>query len=1017
MKTRSHSISIFILLFFLLQAKFVLGQVSANALSSDTLITSKTFKQKLEKEKVFSLFKRKRKKDQLLKNDSLQIAKADTSDVAGKDSLSRKKQISKKLLNASKRKLIVANPLKGEKNTIVKNEEKIQDFFKSDSLKRQAKDSVALTKNTEQKDSIDAPQDTVSTTKHESKMKDGIKDRFSFSEKKNIPVNPVASTKAPALPDNKITQAFHLMQNGKLQGKDSLFKKNNTDSLKNKGKQVIPALGATQNLFSKKDSLLNKKDSLFSKSKTRLKSIDLKAFVKKELKTLKPHGTISAGYDYGVLPFAAGNNYPSGGYRTEGNVAFLLLNVPLELTYYYTDVKNTIGLNNYFRISYDASRYKDQLSEKLNVKNKLKSEQLGKLQLQQQGVMQKIEYLNLLNQSTNYKFPDNDRFKNKYLGGSSKYIPKDSFTNFPNPSVSPVSIDTSKLFNQYLKTDSLTNNYSRDYSKYLPKDSLSNFSNPSVKPVSIDTSKLINQYFKTDSLKNSNDYMRKKDSISNELNAYKAKYDSINDMINKVKKEIDQINNIQKTTGTYTNPYLSKIQNILSGIQKFEIGLCHPSYSTFLVNNIPLKGINFEYAKNNKFLAFTYGTTINNLLYNPNTIQGKLQGARNLYNYFDFGNLTVGRKVLSLKGGIGAKDDSHLYVGFLLGKGRSDYMQMHLPDNSSTTYSKESNLVLELDGKYKFSDQLSVDVILGKSSIKEEDISMEQIKKSVNEIFSNYRSYAFLTRINVAIRKTKTKFTFTTRWIDPYFKSFGIGFIRSDNFRYEIKAEQQITKKIKYTIAYRREEDNLLKLYNYKNTLQSINNSLNLKLNRQLNLRLIYTPLFRELRTPSTVIKDRNTISTVILSYTPKPKVVTSQFNLLYSKYIISGDSSNINFENFTYTHQFTFKKGFKTDLNVTWFKNNLKDTLGNDTYLAVLGIGYVAQNKNSFTIAGKMAYKNKIEPQYGFVVKTNIKLYKGLSWEAQVEKIIIGDYYSSFMVEKIQQFPYYCSTRLVLNF
>ena len=509
--------------------------------------------------------------------------------------------------------------------------------------------------------------------------------------------------------------------------------------------------------------------------------------------------------------------------------------------------------------------------------------------------------------------------------------------------------------------------------------------------------------------------MHKKDSISRELINCKSKYDSINKEIASVKKEIDLIKNPESKYSKYTSPYLSKSERILNNIKKFEIGLCHPTYSTFLVNNIPLKGINIEYGEKNNFFAFTYGTTVNYLLYNTNNIQNTIQGQRNLFNYFDFADLSSGRKVLSFKGGIGAKDDSHIYVGFMLGKGRTDYL---LVDNSSST-SKESNLVLELDAKYKIAKGTSLDFILGKSSIQEEDISMEQIMKSINEIFSNYRSYAFLSRFNSEIKKTKTKLTFTVRWVDPFFNSYGLGFLRSDNLRYEIKAEQPITKKIKYTIMYRKEEDNILKLYDYKNTIQTINNSLNIKLSRQLNIRLIYAPLFRELNdnTNKTIIKDRNNISTVILSYTPKPKNVTLQFNLLYSRYLITGDSSNINFENLTYTTQVKFKSGFKTDVNVSWFKNNLKDTIGNNTYLGVLDVGYVAKNKNSFTIGGKMAVTTGLVPQFGYLAKASIKLYKGLFWEAEIQKIIIGEYYNSFMLGKIKTFPYYCNSKFVLNF
>ncbi|MCW3084176.1 MAG: hypothetical protein JWP12_1542 [Bacteroidetes bacterium] len=742
---------------------------------------------------------------------------------------------------------------------------------------------------------------------------------------------------------------------------DSSLYKNNISSLKSNLSDTL----LKQKMNDRKGLLLGKKDSLlFSSSKLNTIKPASVTFLKKQLKDLSPHGSIAVGYDYGVLPFVSGGTFPAGGYKTEGNVSFMALNIPLKLMFHFTNVKNAIGINNYFRISYDADRYKEGLSQKLSTKEKLAKDQITKLQLQQQQTMQKMQYLDFMKQSPMNSFSS----KQPLTGAGMPSVPSTRL-NDPLPDSAAFSGKKPSMYN-----------YTVDSAAYVA------------------------------------DYTRRKDSVANEIKTYTARYDSLNTAIITLKKEVDSLNSL-KERPQLNNPYLSKMENILSAVKKFEIGLCTPSYSTFLVNNIPLQGINMELEKNNHFFAFTYGTTINTLLYNTNTIQGKIQGVRNMYNYFDFGNLSSGRKIISLKGGIGAKEETHLYAGFLIAKGSTDYSHLSTVDHALLFSGKESNLVLELDAKYKFSQQLNVDFVLGKSSLKEEDVSMDQLKRSVNEIFSNYRSYAFLTKVNWDLKPTKTKFTFSVRWIDPYFKSFGLGFLRSDNLRYEVKAEQPITRKIKYTIAYKREEDNLLKLYDYKNVLQSINNTLSVKLNRYFNMRLIYAPLFRELKTSTYKLQDRNYISTAILSFIPKAKNVNAQFNVMYSKYIISGDSSKINFENLTYTHQLSFKSGFRTSLNVSWFKNNLVDTVGNDTYLSVLDVGYTAKNNSGFTLGGKAAYKKKLQPQFGFVVKATLKLYKGLYWEAEMERIIIGDYYDSFMIEKIKKFPYYCSSRLTINF
>ncbi|HEX8517245.1 MAG TPA: hypothetical protein VF868_13695 [Bacteroidia bacterium] len=731
----------------------------------------------------------------------------------------------------------------------------------------------------------------------------------------------------------------------------------NSDSLESKGPST-------------KDLLFNNSEKQYSKRATSAISPELKhenAFNPSILKeksnkkisniSLKVHGSITAGYDYGVLPYVYGDNFPTGGLRTEGNISFMAFSVPLELNYYYTTVKNVIGINNYFRISYDANRYKEQIGSASGIKKQALSKEILDLKREQQDLAKKIEF-------------------NKYMRKYPEYIPPvkgsapDSLTGMGDSLQADTTVTVPATYN-------------------FPAESSENAFKEKLKS-------------------------ERKDSISKELSDNTTKYDSISQKISAIRSRIDEISNYERHSDKYSNPYLSKAQQFLGNVKKFEIGLCNPSASTFLINNIPLQGINMEYEKNTKFLALAYGTTVNNLLYNPRSIDGVIQGTRNYYNYFNYNNLEAGRKVLMIRGGTGSKESSHLFVGALIGKGKVDYI-FTSPDYSD--HGKESNLVLEIDGKYDLSKSLSTELIVGKSSLQAADISSEQLKRSVSEIFSNYRSYAVMSRTTLALVKAKMNITGTVRWIDPYFKSLGLGFLRSDNFRYELKAEQVLNKWIKYSVALRREEDNLLRLYNYKNILYSFNNSLNLRLTRKLNLRLIYVPLFRKLQFDENTTVDRNHIATAVVSWLPKLRKVNAQFNALYSRYIIDGDSSLVNFENFSYGHQFVFKSGFKTDLNATWFRNSLSDTLGNDIYLGLLEVGYVSKKSNSISVGGKIAYKDKTEPQYGYVLRSKIHVYKGLSLEAEMAKIIIGDYYNTFDLNKIKKFPYFCKAQLSINF
>lgn len=712
-----------------------------------------------------------------------------------------------------------------------------------------------------------------------------------------------------------------------------------------------------------------KSDSIFIQTKTKVKS--LKGPVKENIKSVFQTGSIALGYDYGFLPYTVNSSVPAQAYKTEGQIGLTLLNIPVDINFFYSSQKNIIGLNNYFRISYNADRYKDNLNNKLIDQSNAYKNKLGGLSDKRQQLMQKMAYTDYLSSISPSKWPIDTTIK----------VPVKSNVN--NPS-------------------GLANSY--DVNAF---DTLS-------KP-GTDTSGIASNTI--GSTETYNVYKHKIDSVKGLYENYKKQYALVNDSIKEYQGKIDQLENYTGNGNqayAYKNPYLSKIQNIMSGIRRFEVGLCYPNYSTFLTNNVPVRGINFEYAKNNKFIAFTYGTTVSTVLYSRNDIEGFLQNTKNAYNYFDFNNVTAGRKIISAKFGAGQKENSHAFFGFLVGKGKSTYLSP-ISEGYSIN-SKECNLVLEADIRYKLTKATYFDFILGKSSIQGSDLSYENIKSAMNEIFSMYRSNALLVKLNTRIQPTNSNLNFTFRLIDPFFKSYGTGFIRSDNMRFEVKLDQPITKKIKYTGAFRYEEDNILKLMNYKNQFYSFNNTLSLKIKRSFMIRASYTPLFRDLNSDNITYRTKNSITTGVLTFAPRSKA-NIQFNILYNYYLVNTDSSAINFQNLAYSHQFIFKKGFKTGLNLSWYKNSLRDSLNNNVILGVLDLGYQFINGSSITVAGKSAYKMNKGFYPGFVLKSNVKIYKTFFWEIQVEKFIVGDLFNGYDLENLKKFPYYCSTRLIFNF
>ena len=765
-------------------------------------------------------------------------------------------------------------------------------------------------------------------------------DKDVFPKKVNVPVLP----KAPSVSDSSMRLG--------------LKKDLNKDSLKSNLKEKI----SLNNLH--KDSTLTKNSLI------------------KKLKTAFPTANLSLGYDYGFLPYTINMPAPASAIKTEGRLGLDLFNIPLDVTFFYSTQKNLIGLNNYFRISYNSDRYKDKLSNKLTGNLDSYKNQLGDLNSQKQQLMQKMAYTDYLSSISPDKWPI-DTSMNK---------PNLTATKLPE-----LKVDTSKTAFNYNKPDSL------QIKKYVSTDTLKN-----------------NQYYsKADSIAQKAIYYKNKsDSVMKLYDTYKSKYDLLNDSAKKTQAKINELETLTNSGyAPYLSklPYFNKIQNFLSGIKKFDLGLCYPNYSTFLANNIPVRGINIEYQKNNRFFGFTYGTTVSTLLYNTKNIDGFLQNVRNSYNYFDVNNLTAGRKILSVKFGVGTKENNHIFVGFLLGKGLNSYLSSTSTDIASKP--KESNLVIESDIRQKLLKNTYLDIALGKSSLQESDLSTEVIRTAAKEIFSNFRSYAFLVKLTTKIPVTKSSLTFSVRWVDPFFKSFGIGFIRSDNMRYEAKLDQPLGKVLKYTGMFRYEEDNLLKLLNYKNTFYSINNTISYKIRRGLMLRIGYTPLIRTLNGDNYHMQNKNSITTGIITFTPKSRNVQKQFNFLYNYYLVNTDSAQINFQNFAYYHQISFKGGFKTGFNLSWFKNNLKDSTSNNVFLGVLDVGYQFKNGSSFSVAGKSAYKLNGQFYPGFILKSNLKLSKSFYWENQIEKFIVGDLFNGYDLNNLKKFPYYCSTKIILNF
>jgi hypothetical protein len=769
---------------------------------------------------------------------------------------------------------------------------------------------------------------------------------------------------------NNNSSIFVPMQITKIKTQDTLVQITYSDSTK-------------KNLTQRKEN--KQKDTTKQKENSRrelFKKKDTLEFRNKILKKTSTSGNIGLGYDYGVIPFAGNINIPDGFYKVEGNAGFEVLKFPVNALFYYSTIHNISGMNNYFRLSYDVNKYKEKLKSGVADSLKNLSKSLENLYKIKQIATQKKMYLESMVENKQYQL------QSGILKGY-----KERINRTENDS-----IEISGLGGKMQFPDSIQNKGDEN------KSNVSDIITQKEKMLNDSIAFYEAMTAKSDSMK------KKADEYGNDIKKYEEK-------IAKIKSTIEELKKVQSLNPSFVSnsDYFPKYKKILLAVKKFEIGLCNPNYSTFLVNGSTLRGVNIEMEKPEGYFAFTYGKTINTLLINNNVLQNNLLKMQNMLNFFDFNDVSQGRRITVFKFGYGKKESTHLHAGILYGAGLTSYMDSI--SDLNIAQSRERNYVIELDGRVVINSNNTVDIVYAKSSVQEANQSLSSSEKGFNGIFQPVRSNAAMVAYKTTIKPTKTKLTFASRWIDPFFKSYGVGFLRSDNLRYEVKAEQPVSKKIKVTGLYRKGEDNLLSLYNYKYTIRTLGTNINIKLTRSLSMNFGYNPILQKNKaSESNIISYHNTIATGVITYAPKAKKYYSVFNLLYSYYCISDSARNNTFRNINFSGNSQISNSFKNTISAGWLYSNTTDSLNTNTIIMSDNISYTLFKKVESSLIAKYAINIHGKGQVGYGAKINIPLPGRLSAEGSFEKIIVGDFYSSYNQEQIKKFPYYCYFKIIYS-
>lgn len=660
-------------------------------------------------------------------------------------------------------------------------------------------------------------------------------------------------------------------------------------------------------------------------------------------------GFVEGTYEYGLLPFYGNIEVPDQNIRGFGNARVAIKDIPLVLSFLYNSNPANVGVNNYFNVEFDIETYKQNQLDRINKFMQFSIDSLNKLNDAQTDITKKLKYLELIN-----------------LGEIA----------FP--------LDSSEL------VDKLLGSHGFEWLDTLGTDAVTAPGLP-IQQLPIDSSKL-------DSLQNQ---------LAQTIQSLKSK-----------QNELDSLRNLMQMYSTISpdsliqskaklpDGKLSKLQSFMRLIDKFQIGLCYPNYSKFLIYQAPLKGLNIEISDKNYFVGFSYGIIQPNIFYTNNLLNNTVNSLQNAYNFFDFSNTDVGRRVLSTKFGYGSKDGNHIHFGLLHGVGNTSYYDTLLT-------SKEKNAVIEIDGQY-IHKGYELQLIYGRSHVQSDLLS-----GASNGVWSNLmefkdRSNALYSSVSKGFDRIGLNVSGEFRFIEPLFESFGVGFMRSDNLRYQLKVDKELGKKGKASVFYRKEKDNILNWFDFENAVNSWGVSLAYRISKSIRARIDYRPLEFTSEIADSSFDNRSKILNVIISCNKRMGDSRYVGNLIASYYDFFTQESNLKYYNVGLQNSLFLDANFQLEASYNYFATT--DTSGiPESHLLTIGGTYLGKVFSASISAdySSAAFGNG----FGGRAQMSVRFLKRFVSSVELRRIVPGSFYTSYYNQAIQDFPYYanCSLRIEL--
>jgi hypothetical protein len=432
--------------------------------------------------------------------------------------------------------------------------------------------------------------------------------------------------------------------------------------------------------------------------------------------------------------------------------------------------------------------------------------------------------------------------------------------------------------------------------------------------------------------------------------------------------------------------YVKPGQSIFLSLKKIDLGTFDPGYTALVLGGINLTGVNIEMNPGYIYGAFTWGKAISNIT-----------------NPFDYKAMASGRNIMSIRIGLGNKDKFLVAMSFL--RGVDDLKNVNT-DSLADYTSPKRNYVIGMDLRYKFTSNADLGLEYAKSYDQSAASDAHDLGKDVGKLVDPDRgrySNAFNAFSNFNIG-SRTRFKILSRWVDPFFNSFGTPYLRKDNFRVELKGEQSLWKeRLGVSLTYRRDADNL---YHFKQG-SSLNSSYifnaKLRIPRYPYLLLTYSPNYQASFFSETnqQIYNRVEFYNAIIGYTYLSAVAVINSAFTYVKQLSTSNQEEVQAIDM---NQF----GLNENVNIPAFSITLNGTAsytlpmlrGDTGKIAAFSLSCtkgIFKNKATVMAGGRYSKDFSVEERYIAEAGTSFGVGFGLNFQVNLERHFIYSLSSAY--------------------